>query len=307
MPAEAVHLSALADSFHAVDASLRRAVGFDDPERHQLLRLGAVMIDLPYFDRFALGVARYLLRRPLATSSMGDAFHRNRPVELGKRLLRRVAELRAHRASARDGERLLSVALGYFSHVAVDASMHPLVNQLAGVRAARLGDRPARQHNEVEKFHSVLFHEERLGYDFMGDARLVDYISVDAGTLLDEGVIAIALRDAIAGVHQSWLARRTLARWVRGYGQYVRLLASWFGGRIVPASVKEEVRGELYDAPYGRFVDHYARAVERSRRAVEAALAFAEDPTLDERFDVVVPEGSIDDPPYATDLDRGLA
>jgi hypothetical protein len=307
MPAEAIHLSALADSFPAADASLRRAAGFDDPERHQLLRLGAVMIDLPYFDHFALGVARYLLRHPVATSSAGDAFHQRRPVELGKILLRRAAELRAHRATSRDGDRLLSVALGYFSHVAVDGSMHPLVNQLASVRAARLGDRPSRQHNEVEKFHSVLFHEERLGYDFMGDPRLVDHIAVDAGAFLDDGTIAIALRDAIAGVHDSRLQQRTLARWVRGYGQYVRLLASWFGRRIVPAAVKEAVRGEVYDAPFGRFVDHYARAVERSRRAVEAALAFTEDPTQEARFDAVVPEGSIDDPPYATDLDRGLA
>lgn len=308
MPAEAIHLSALADSLAAADASTRAAAGLDDRERGALLRLGAVMIDLPYFDRFALGVARYLLGRPLATSPVGDAFHRQRPVELGKRLLQRAAELRAHRASARDGERLLSVALGYFSHVAVDASMHPLVNQLASVRAARLGDRQARQHSEVEKFHSVLFHEERLGYDFMGDARLVDYISVDAHVLLGQGSIAVAFREAISSVHAPQLAReRALTRWVRGYAQYVRLLASWFGARVMPPAVKEQVRGEVYDAPFGRFVDHYARAVERSRLAIEAALDYVEAPGRDARFDAVVPEGSIDDPPYATDLDRGLA
>jgi hypothetical protein len=302
VPAEAIHLSALEDSLER-DRALRRAIDHDDAELTQLLRLGAVLVDLAYFDRFALGVARYLLGRPIATSPIGDRLHQHRPVLLGKLLVRHAAVLRTVRSSRRDGQRLLALGLGHLSHVAVDSRLHPLVNQLAGVRAARLGERAARQHNEVEKFHSILFHEERLGFDFMGRSQIADYIHVEASVLHDGGALDLAYRRALALVHDLPLPQRTLRRWTRGYAQYGRLLASRFGGRVMPQAVKEAVRGEVYDR--ARFVAHYGQAVERSTRYLEAGLGLAS-ANEDDRFDAIVPEGSIDDPPYATDAHRGL-
>jgi hypothetical protein len=306
MPAEAVHLSALADSITRACADVRLATGAgDDEELRELARLGAVLIDLAYFDRFAFGVLRYLLGRPLATSPVGDRLHREGPVRLGKLLLRRATALRAVAATRRDGERLLSLALGWFSHVAVDSRLHPLVNRLAAERATRLADNPARQHNEVEKFHSILFHEERFGFDFMGDSRLIEYIKVDARPIRDGGPLDRAYRDAIAAVHGTRLDDATLLRWTRGYAQYAALLGGWFGTRIMPAEVKEKVRGEVYEAPWGRFRDHYADAVERSTRYLEAALEWCD--RADEAvFDRCIPDGSLDDPPYAVDSERGL-
>lgn len=306
MPAEAIHLSALDDTLRRLDAAVRREVGADDPELYQLLRLGAVMIDLAYFDRFALGVVRYLMKRPIATSPLGDQLHQHQPVRLAKALLRRARALRRERTTRHDGDRLRALALGFVSHIAVDGRLHPLVNQLAATRARRLGDRPARQHNEVEKFQSILFHEQRLGFDFMGDPRIVDYIAIHGQLLLDGGVIDRAYRESIAEVHGSAPPTAVLSRWVRGYAQYGQLLGSWFGGRIMPVSVKEQVRDEVYQPTGQHFVEHYLEAVARSAKQVEAALAFVED--LDEvRFDRAVPEGSIDDPPYATERERGLA
>ena len=302
MPAEAIHLSALDDTL-ARDPALARAVGADAYRR--LLRLGAVWIDLAYFDHFALGVARYLLGRPITTSAVGDRLHQTEPMRLGKLLLHEAARLRARPSTRAEGDRVLALASGYFSHAAVDARLHPLVNRYASERARRLSDRPARQHNEVEKFHSILFHEERLGFDFMGDARLLEYIGIDTALIADGGPIDRALAAAIAGVHGEAPSGRERRRWARGYDQYTRLLASPFGRLIMPARVKAEVRGEVYAPPGARFVDHYADAVERSLAHMRAAVAYAE--TLDDAaFDREVPEGSIDDPPYATDADRGL-
>jgi hypothetical protein len=304
MPAEAIHLSALADSLGRAEPSVRAAAAGDE-ELRELARLGAVLIDLAYFDRFAIGVLRYLIGQPLATSPVGDRLHREGPVRLGKLLLQKAAALRADAATRRDGDRLLALALGWFSHVAVDSLLHPLVNRLAAERAARLGDRPARQHNEVEKFHSILFHEERFGFDFMGDPRLIEHIEVDARPLCDGGPIDRAYRDAIAAVHGDRPDDAALRRWIRGYAQYASLLGSWFGARIMPADVKAQVRGEVYDAPWGRFCDHYADAVARSAHHLEAALALCEGGD-EAAFDRAVPEGSLDDPPYAVDSDRGL-
>ena len=306
MPAEAIHLSALDDSLSRADAAVRLASGFDDPELQALLRFGSVLIDFPYFDRFAVGVLRYMLKRPLATSPIGDELHQREPARLGRLLVQRSAALRSERATRRDGDRLLAVALGFLSHLAIDSRLHPLVNRLAIVRAVRLGDRPARQHNEVEKFQSILFHEERLGFDFMGSRRIVEYIAVDARALTNDSLVARAYRSAIAAIHGSVPDVSIMARWVRGYAQYTQLLGSWFGGRVMPQSVKDEVRAEVYESHPARFVDHYAEAVQRSSTYIAAGLALVESPSDEAAFHRAVPEGSIDDPPYATDRDRGL-
>src|SRR4051794_9051278 len=175
MPVEAIHISAFTDSL--AGSVLARSLESD--ELHALGRLGALVIDFPYFERFPLGVLRYLLKRPTAQSAWGDMLHKGRPVRAATSMLEAVRELRA-RGRRSEAERLFAFALGFVSHLAVDRSMHPLVNRMARERAARLGGEPAHHHTEIEKFHSVLFHEERLGFDFMGKPALRKHIEVDA-------------------------------------------------------------------------------------------------------------------------------
>lgn len=296
MPAEAVHLSALEDTF--ADAAL--APAWADLELRRCHRLGAVLLDLAYFDGFTRSVVRYVLRRPVATSPLGDALHKLDPSRVSAALLKEAAVLRARPSSRREGDRLLAVALGFVSHLAVDSRLHPLVNALAGARATRIGDHAARQHSEVEKFHSILFHEARLGFDFMGSDRIAAYIAIDEDAL--GGLIGDAYGRAIASVHGGAPTRATMLRWVRGYGRYARLLASFVGGRIMPRATKDEVRAEVYDD--AGFVAHYGEAVARSRAYVEAALGLAAGADEASYHRVVLP-GSIDDPPGATDRERG--
>lgn len=291
MPAEAVHLSALADSLPGspAEALLRR--------HEAQARLGAVFVDLPYFDRFALGVLRYLLRRPVAASPFGAAFHVERPVGLGKALLRRAAALRTRREGREAGDRILALGLGYFSHLAVDTAVHPLVNRLARARAARLRDRHERQHTEVEKFQSILFHEERLGFDFMGRPELSAYIRVEAAALLGDEALRAAAEGAVREVLGRPLGAALLRRWLRGYGQYRLLISSPAGKTILPPRNKEAVRHEAYVAC--RFPDEFTAAVGRSRRYIEAAYAFCEaggGAAAEAALDAAAPEGPIDDP-----------
>lgn len=290
MPAEAIHLSALEDSIRGSRAAalLSTQRGYADA------RLGAVLIDFPYFDRFALGVLRYLAKRPVAVSPWGDAFHQRAPVAIGKGLLRAARRLSERASSRDDGDRVLAVALGYCSHLAVDTVIHPLVNRLAKARAHRLGDTPARQHNEVEKFHSILFHEARFGFDFMGRDALRAHITVDVDTVTRFAPVADAWRCAVTAALDHTPTDRERERWGRGYRQYVALLSSPLGKTLMPDRVKEEVRGEVYDG--AGFSACFDEAVVSSRRYLDAALGFAESGD-DAAFDAVVPEGSIDDPP----------
>jgi hypothetical protein len=292
MPVEAIHVSAFADSLarSLAPTSTKSLAG---PE-HALGRLGALVIDFPYFERFPLGVLRYLLKQPTAQSAWGDKLHKGTPVRAASSMLRAVHALRA--AGQRgQAERALAFALGFVSHLAVDRSMHPLVNRMARERAGRLGGDPAHHHTEIEKFHSVLFHEERLGFDFMGKPALRDHIVVDAHAIHRDATLARVFSDALTEATGEPTSKPLLAGWARGYLQYVWLVSGPAGRRLVPESVKDVVRGELYrDSPFGDFADAYAEAVARSVEAIDAALAFVESPLADQGFDRVLPEGPID-------------
>ena len=116
MPAEGVHFSALADSGLSSGAA----------------RVGAIFVDLPYFERFPLALLRYVLEWGPAASRWGDTTHHKAPIAVGRGLMEEAKKL-----GGEDGAWLHELALGYISHAAVDRSMHPHVNALASARAKR--------------------------------------------------------------------------------------------------------------------------------------------------------------------------
>jgi hypothetical protein len=272
VPVEAIHLSALHDSLDVTGTLATKL------ELRKLARLGAVTIDFPYFDRFAIGVARYLLKRPTAMSDWGNLFHETRPVGVCKSMLRQASKLRRAPSTRASGERVLAFALGYVSHVAVDRSMHPMVNRLAAIRAQRLGDSASRQHTEVEKFHSVLFHEQRKPHTLhRADDLRTAYLA--------------ALTEAVGEAP----VRSLLKRWAGGYAQYTWLVSTALGKTLVPEHVKREVRAEVFEGPDVSFAASYAVAVQCSKQSLAAALQFCEAGESGESaFDALLPEGPID-------------
>lgn len=291
MPVEAIHISAYLDSLAASRAPAVLRTG----ALRGLGRLGAVVIDFPYFERFPVGVLRYLLNRPTAQSRWGELLHEGTPVAGALRMLEHARELRPSDAQAAD--RVLALALGYVSHLAVDRSMHPLVNRMARERARRLGTDPKREHTEVEKFHSVLFHEERLGFDFMGTPALREHIEVDAQALHRDPALFAAIDAGFNDATGAAPGSAAFALWGRGYSQYVWLVSGPVGKRIVPEGMKRRVHGELYRGGWGSFVDHYGAAVGAAREAIDAALAFVAAPASAASravFSRALPEGPID-------------
>jgi hypothetical protein len=291
VPVEAIHLSAFVDSLALSRA--REALPTDD--LRSIGRLGSLVIDFPYFDRFPIGVMRHFLKLPTAVSDWGEALHHGRPVLVAKSMLARARELAAHDVTRADGARVLALALGFVSHLAVDASLHPLVNRLARARAARLRDHPLRQHSEVEKFHSVLFHEARLGFDFMGRRALREYIEVPAHEVHRDPALRAAFCAGLSAAISRTPTPALLRRWASGYSQYVWLLSSPAGKTLVPERVKHEVREEVFSGAWGTFEAAYALAVECSREALDRAFDFALDPAHEGAFDAVAPAGAIDD------------
>ncbi len=290
MPVEAIHLSAFSDSL----ASSTAASTLARPELFALGRLGSLAIDLPYFERFPLGVLRHFLKRPTAVSKWGEELHHGRPMLVAKSLLASARRLEAEGASD-SAQRVLALALGFVSHLAVDASLHPLINRLARERALRVGDDPLRQHTEVEKYQSVLFHEARNGFDFMGRPELASHISVPAQLIHEDP----ALRAAFCAGIEAALGRvpgdALLIDWARGYRQYVWLVSSLAGKTLAPAAEKRAMHPQVYAGAWGTFPAAYDEAVASSRRALDCAFSFARDGRGESELDAALPPGAIDD------------
>jgi hypothetical protein len=172
MPAEGIHLTALREAAFsgALAAEPRQTiVRYEDAAR-----LGAIVLDLPYFDRYLEEVVRYALRLPPQASPWGAAVHERAAVPIVRALLERARRERS--------QRLLALALGAASHAALDRALHPLINALA--RRFAQGRSHDEAHREVEKFQSICFHEAYFGRDRMGTPGIVRLVAVPALELL---------------------------------------------------------------------------------------------------------------------------
>jgi hypothetical protein len=300
MPAEAIHLSALGDLRARAPARVTRALA--PPACAAAVRVGAMFVDLPYFDRFGRGLVRYVLGLPQASSPWGDRFHQQAPIALGIRIAETGARLSRTAATREVGEALVALAVGYTSHAAVDAALHPLVNRLAIARGARLGTPGfTREHQEVEKYQSVLFHEARYGVDYLGTAALRDFVTIDWRMLERGGFVVASIHEATRAILGVSPRPRELARWTSGYRFFVSVLSGPLGRRAVTAEDKARERAAVFeDCDYGRRYEH---AVRRSLSWVEALLAYVDEGRFgdDGRAALarVMPEQSLDPPPEA--------
>jgi hypothetical protein len=297
MPAEALHFTAFDDTLVALPRSLR----CDLTRAHTLAaaRLGVMFVDLPYFESIGttlllhtLGPALGLQPRPLP---FGDLLHQRAPIALGVRLGELSCALRRRRALKEEGERLWALSLGYICHAAVDTALHPLVNRLAATRARKLGESALRQHREVEKYRSVLFHEERHGCDYLGRPALRDFLWLDDSPLWRPGPIADAVQAAMWECLGAAPTQRQLREYGRGYQRYTALLGGALGRRAITPEEKERERGALYDDI--AFENRYAAAVARSVAWVTTLQAYLESGDDASALLAAIPEQSLDPAP----------
>ncbi len=299
MPAEGVHLTALREAMASprLDASVRRRV----IRREEGARLGALLVDLPYFDHYAGEVVRYALHRPARSSPWGAILHEGGAIDLLAGVL----------AAARDrrDDTLGAIALGLASHLAIDRALHPLVNALA--RRHPHGDHGS-SHREVEKFQSICFHEGYLGRDLMGRPAIARYLTLHHAGELDLPDLGPPIREAFQRAFGKAPSAAELTRLGRGYRAHTWLLGSPIGRRIAPAAAKEQARPRYLHGGWGDFATHLAAAIEASVVVINAAGAVLD--ATDRDADAataalarVLPAGTIDPAGDDVDLDRPFA
>jgi hypothetical protein len=190
VPAEGIHLTALreATAAPALATPVRKRLVKDDDSA----RLGAILVDLPYFHGFAGEVIRYLAGLPAKPSPWGKSLHDGGAVLL----LHALIDI----ARRERDDVIAAIALGVASHCAIDRALHPLINALA--RRHREGPTHDAAHREVEKFQSICFHERYLGRDTMGTPAITGYLMIRAISHLDprrSAFVREAWRTALGG------------------------------------------------------------------------------------------------------------
>ncbi|MEZ4361472.1 MAG: hypothetical protein R3B48_14895 [Kofleriaceae bacterium] len=296
MPAEGIHLTSLREALASprLDGPARRRL----VRRDDAARFGALLVDLPYFHRFAGEVVRYVLGVPARPSPWGPALHEEGGAIALLHELVRIAR--------RDqDETIAAIALGLASHASIDRALHPLVNSLARLHQA--GKNHDASHREVEKFQSICFHEAYMGRDLMGTPAITAYLTIHLVEQLREPRLSAQLREAWAGALGRAPSAAELAGFGRGYRAHTRLLGLPLGKRIAPAAAKDAARPRYLFGPWGRFEAAVEAAVTASVPVLNAVAAALDAAPGDEdaafgALGAALPRGTIDPPGDATTL-----
>lgn len=299
MPAEGIHLTSLREAACTanVPQGARRCLAREEDAG----RFGAVLLDLPYFAGYAGEVLRYVAKLRPRPSPWGNTVHERAAVPILQSILDDARRLRS--------ERLAAVALGLASHAAIDRQLHPLVNALA--RRHPDGRDHDAAHREVEKFHSICFHEAYFGIDRMGTPGIARVVQVPMSELFADRVVAPAVTRAFAEAMDDAPGARALSEMGRGYEQHTALIASPLGKLVAPPAAKEHGRAVFFSGAWGSFDDLLDVAIAGSvpvldavwrvfdagdERELEAARVILDTRLRPGSIDTEAPESTLDRP-----------
>jgi hypothetical protein len=239
------------DALHVL--TLERAVRSSElpPSLAGLLRrqwsfalLGAVLVDLPYFEGFLGRVVDDLLGREDRGCPWGDRLHRQGAVALAEALLLEAQQSEAHDA-------LVALALGHLTHVRLDVATHPLVNRLVAASPATM--RPGALHRTIETVQVELWHRRIHGGRLFGSGHAHGLLAQPAEKL-GQGPVGEAVARAFRRVFGLAPTPGLWSQWSFGLKLYALAVAGPAGALHVRASALRDgerwvrARGIDFDA-----------------------------------------------------------
>lgn len=251
-------------------------------------RFGAMLPDLPYFGSIRWRALWQQLGLLQPGARWADRLHHERPLAAGLALL-------VPRAASRLGPLArLAIGAGYFSHAALDATLHPLVYRLIDADGARSKGARRAQHMLIEKVQARWLIEGWLGYDLIDAPAMIEIgrfgpeVSADRVLLQVEG----SLRQAFGRGPRP----AQVLDWIQGLEWYCQRVRGRIAEAEGPAVDPIALRVRYFTAV--DFVGEVGRAIDR---AVEwtnrIAAAFEPGDVLPDAFKVLqqqFPEIDID-------------
>jgi hypothetical protein len=267
MPGATLHLtfvSLLPDA--AIPAPFARAIAL--APRHA--QLGAMALDLPYYDNMALMALRYGLNRPAELRPWGRRLHDAGAAALVyARLCARVRRPGGGARSLPAPARLALVA-GVASHLALDVALHDLVHFIARREAARGAHDESFYHRLAEKFHSMFFHLDRFGADLIGSPRWLERTKLTPGASLlwrrHDPAVADLWLGALADQFGEAPTLAEWSGWLRSFVQFGWLTSGALAARNTRRYSTPANRRTYYSNDQFHFPDHLAAAVALAER-----------------------------------------
>jgi hypothetical protein len=166
---------------------------------------------------------------------------------------------------------------GFFSHVALDLELHPLVNWCARRDVLQRGGNESHQHRLTEKYQSLFFHRELFGQDIVGSPKVFTEKTriVDFPTFFrargDQPVIRWTSDLLASFYHEGAPTRRQLAAWIRAFRHFGFMVSLPFAAENSLRLGNETNRALYYENETFRFTDFWQRGYDRSVELLNAA------------------------------------
>jgi hypothetical protein len=271
MPAPQFHLTfaELCGVDPQLDATIRDAMVAEP----RYLRLGAIFHDLPYYTNMITMAVGYGLGRPAEVCPWGVRVHSDRAGRFARCFVESIAATEGLTAAER-----VALVAGFFSHVALDLTLHPLVNYTARRDCRRYGGAETHHHRLTEKYHSMFFHIERLGDDIIGSRAFYEkthlvkrssFFRRNVERAVVEGARGAFLRTyGDAPSEQEWTG------WVRTARHFGFLVSGVLARRNSRRLRTAEHRARYYECDDFHFDDFYAVSEVRARQLIELAVGY---------------------------------
>ena len=263
MPGAALHLThaELLSADPALPGPLREAMA----QELIYARLGSVFPDLPFYTNIVTMMLGYWLEMPAEYCPFAQKLHRYHPDLFAWHFLVTAREDRLLSEQQR-----LAILGGFFSHLALDLDLHPLVNWCARRDVITRGGHESHHHRLTEKYHSLFFHRDLQGADcigrpqfFLESSRILErppFFRVDPG----EPTVRWAT-DLLAGFfHEQAPSMRQFASWVRAFRHFGFMVSLPMAKRNGVRLGTEENRRHYYENEDFRFIDFWDRGYARS-------------------------------------------
>jgi hypothetical protein len=294
VPATVLHLVAverLARDPRGLPADVARALAED----LEYARFGAALPDLPYYGHLGGELASLVFGRAPGMPPFARLLHTAAPVAVGLKMAELVS-----RGALVGREPGIAAVIGYFTHLALDRQLHPIVETLLE-RWRRAGETVSTAHRRIEWVEALFWLRETLGRELVGTSDFSARCRVLKRRGLPVRGIGRGLyelvRSACADVLGPAPSKADLDTWVRGLYVYGKVMGSPLGRRAaLPRDASQEYRtlyrGERLDV--GAAIE---TALDRARSygaKVGALIARGDfSPRARGRFLAELPEGSL--------------
>ena len=235
-------------------------------------RLGSVFHDLGFYTNIVKMMLGYWLEMPAETCPFAQKLHRFQPDAFAWHLVC---------AAQQDGlltrEQRLAFVGGFFSHVALDLELHPLVNWISRREVLLRGGHESHHHRLAEKYHSLFFHRDLQGRDALGQARfffdrsrIVEHPPFFR-VAIDQPIIRWATEMLAGFFHEGAPSQREFCGWVRAFRHFGFVVSlPWVKGNSDRLG-NDVNREHFYENDEFRFLDFWERGYGRSVRLLNLA------------------------------------